>query len=196
MKKGAKVMKSKMIFFLMFLALGLIGAPATWALSFQDVDFLLSADGSTLTLNINNVDNASGNWEGINDIDALEFKDIGVTTLTSNSGFILVPSSEINAAADGCGTQGNPQGAFCFNTGGALLTNNNTFTFAYSGGTLSSDPHVKVVFSINGEPCTPGCDLLSQAVSVNGVTSTPEPASLMLLGAGLLGLAVWKRQSA
>ena len=80
-------MKRKMVVLagMVVLCLGLVGTQASWAnsLTFQDVMFNLNdTGGNTLTLEVNDVLSASGNWTGIDHLESFSLKGLGVTTLT------------------------------------------------------------------------------------------------------------------
>ena len=173
-------------------AMTVAAAPASWAntLTYQDVTFNLNGSGGVLTLEINGVDGASGNWTGIQYLSAFSLKDIGVTTL-SLAGWTL-STNELNA--NGC-TGGSPPSNFCFTKDGGpfLLSNNNTFTLNYTG-TLNLDaPHLMVNFMISDTQDKATGSVLSAIIPG---TSVPEPASLMLLGAALTGFGIFRRKLA
>ena len=83
-------MKAKMLFAVavVVLAIGLVGAPATWAnsLTFQNVTFNLNVINSGATLQLQVLTGASapsGDWAGVNGFAAFEVKSIGTATAVS-----------------------------------------------------------------------------------------------------------------
>jgi hypothetical protein len=187
-------MKRKMILLLgiMVLALGLVGTPTSWAnsLPFQNVTFDLSLNGSgNLVLGITNALNANGDWTGIDHLDAFAIQNFGTATgLDATASGWTTNAGGLNSG--GCDGQGNWT---CFNGQSFQLTNGFSFEIKHSGDTFSLDnpPSLKVLFSGANEGDGHG-NLLSLPVPA---TSVPEPASLLLLGAGLAGLGIWRRKT-
>ena len=205
---GGETMKGKLVLLIgmVVVGLGLVGTPASWANSydFQGLTFSLNVNGGgDLVLGITGTVN-DPNWTGVDSLKAFSLTNYGTaggtitatgggTTWTYNSGGLS------NAGAGGCNLAGP---GFCFSGNAAFPENNPNLsvTIHATSGSWNLDlldsetglygPHLKVCFADGGVACKGS--LLGTTIP----TSTPEPTSLLLLGAGMIAMGISRRKLA
>jgi len=183
-------MKGKMVLLagVLALTLGLVGTPASWAnsLTYQGFTFGANLDSNqNLVLTITG--QGTGNWTGVNSLDAFAISDFGTATGLAVSGWNTNPGG-----LDSGGCNGNGASFYCFNGNTINFPANAanvSLTITRQSGSfdLTPGPHLKVYFDINGTPCAPGCSLLSQTV--------PVPGTALMFGLGRVGLLGWHYRS-
>ena len=170
------------------------GTPAIAnTLLFQGVTFETQAlDSDSLRFSILNATSATGDWTGIDHLNAFSLKDFATTV----TGATITPAdftvSSFELTAGGC--VGGASGGMCFTASPAplTLTANMSWIIDFTGtGMNFAAPHLKVLFS-----GADGGDGHGSLLSQNITNAVPEPETyaMMLAGLGLLGFVARRRR--
>ena len=181
---------------LAIVAMTVAAVPASWAsLTVDGITFSFSTSGSDLLLTISGT--GTGGYTGVNNIEAIALgkgtygtATLGTTAAVSTGTTFSADGN--NLTATGCQTVSGTSFGTCFSGSTTYSAAGVTFTFTNtgSGSFNASGVDLKACFSVGGEFCAGS--LVSAVVPGAGV---PEPASLMLLGAGLAGIGIWRRKA-
>ena len=183
--------------------IGFAGAANADTVTVGDLTFTATVTGTTATLTIQCTDSACSNWF-LGDVTLKGFNFTGTPMLGSApAGYALANGGQDNnAVGNGGGCNGTQKGkAVCWDAPSTLTTQLGngviTFTANISGGTTGT-LHVQATGYSNdegwqkqgGKTFAISSDLTGGGGNVN----TPEPASMLLLGFGLLGVPFLRRK--
>lgn len=136
----------------------MVVALPTYTATFQDTTFtFVQADADTLTFQIQNANNATGDWSGVQYLGAFSLKGIGedfniVTAVAHGPGATNLAGtiSQLSASSVGCGAGASPLGSICFNLSpGVILTSGMMYTIDFSSplNIATGGPHLQIVFT-------------------------------------------------
>lgn len=182
------------------------------SVTFQGVTFGIHVvDADSIDFSILNATSATGDWTGITNLDAFQFKTFG--TVSSSSTAAISPdqfNSNVTSSlsAGGCGTQGTEGVCFTADPAHLALSSNMTWRIDFTNVANMNwaAPHLSIEFTKYFDPDGNGKkplgyyktgSLFSDTIPTTTITrSIPEPETyaMLLAGLGLMGFVARRRQ--